>query len=669
MTSSRTLINLALSDGSADTVNSPIANLNSVSSDLLVQSQTTARYEKTEDMPEYHDDHPDVVTVKNKIIKLCQTRFKHTDVSGLKAPLDVYIKQALEHFIKECIEVFSFLETENNNHSIIYYANALPWAVKRSVEIVAGLDPFYLVNRTINVNNASLTKDKVDYTTIINNMAGKALDKSKLARATTKVYFPTCYGYGNDDKNTEEGLYQKFFSTTKKFLESGILPENMYVYFGPYEPVGYSVAEAEVMGKEVLQEFLMNTADYLKAKNLNLLVHKDNNNLFPINGLIAANWVESAKYKCAKNIFFTLFVDPNNADLLVKFKDDIYKYLLPKINKSKQKAAMTSPKALIEHLSPTKNEPNTSLVEAKLKALKSQLEKDLSLYESFTPQGKIETISKYIAQGFSLINNHKELTNQDQIELLNYFIKMSVCYFKELELESWALNTVLNRLLEIVGEFGLLEKLEAQYGSYRVSEIVKAIKYQLCPLEMCVENFIKGIKVIEAQNDKDVSNKHRLATDLVRDTLDSLKNTAKIISAMPTYRLYVPILIVVISSPLFNTINLNSHSLLSFMKKEKKYTKEHFPIRRKLIIELRTLARWATACWSWKTSRSVDFLYVESPNNEKLTDLLGRHLCPLPISKKEDITNSASALVGLRDELTAFANEEFPSFKTSSLRI
>ena len=349
MTASRTLINIAFSEGSANTASSPIADLNSGSNNLRAQPQVTVL---DEGKAVYNEDHPAVVAVKDNLIQICRKRLQHYDLSDLNLSLDDHVKQSLEHFIKECIEVISWLEKDNNNHSVIYYANTLPACVKKATELLIKLDLTSFSSKTIHLDKTFLKETQVDFTNIKKNMAGETLKGLQLTPSTTKVYLPTCYGYGDEDK--EDGLYQQLFATIKKFLNSGILPENIFVYFGPYEPVGYSIEEREIREEQVLQDLLLNAANFLKAQKINVLVYKDKYKLFPKKGLTPTDWVDSAEYKHAQNVFYQLFVEPKNADLHDKFRFDVINYLKPKFDKLKSKALVVLPQEKNQHASDAK---------------------------------------------------------------------------------------------------------------------------------------------------------------------------------------------------------------------------------------------------------------------------------------------------------------------------
>ena len=352
MTTSRIQITMAMSEGSANTTNSPAVSMNSVVDNLLVYPQFAVSEDNKEEKAAYNEEHPNVLAVKDTLLQICRKRLQHYDLSDLNLSLDEYVKQTLEHFIKECMEVISWLEKDSNNHSILYYANTLPACVKKATELLTKLDPTYLSNKTINLDKTFLKEHKVDFANIKKNMAGETLKNLQLTPSTTKVYLPTCYGYGDEDK--EEGLYQQLFSTIKKYLNSGILPENIYVYFGPYEPVGYSIEEREIREEQVLQDLLLNTANYLRAQQINILIHKDKYKLFPTKGLTATDWVDSAEYKHATKVFYQLFANPKNADLHDNFRFDVISYLKPKFDKLKSKALVVLPEEKNRHASDEK---------------------------------------------------------------------------------------------------------------------------------------------------------------------------------------------------------------------------------------------------------------------------------------------------------------------------
>jgi hypothetical protein len=209
------------------------------------------------------DQQPKIDKNVRFLVRKCRTR--HEAIPAYN------IQISIQHIIKECIEVLSWIERKANELTFIYYENRLPDALKYVPGVIRNMDTSYFPGNTIFYNRESIrlplkVRSAFDGTTVTQD-ALLADPRPK------KVYISLCYG-ARGDKFTGEN----FESMVNYFIdEMGVLPANIHIYLGPVEDANETQARSQEIERDQLFAWLLSNSNFIREKRVKLIIYDARN--------------------------------------------------------------------------------------------------------------------------------------------------------------------------------------------------------------------------------------------------------------------------------------------------------------------------------------------------------------------------------------------------------
>jgi hypothetical protein len=309
----------------------------------------------------FDETHPHVIEAISTIIKKCSKELKKLKVNASD------IKITLNHFIKECIEVLSWLETNKDKISIIYYAYTLPESVDcviTSLGIIG--DPSYLPDKTFHIN-----KDSLKLTNTKSNLLGTTF-KTFPTDTISSVYVPICYASTGDTCDEQDKFKRSMQEVINTFVKDyKVSTKNIHPYLGPHDATTFIPSNNELRSEEeVLSEWLNENKRFFECHiGMKFLIHKDEYNVFP-NTALRVELSKSASHTKAKEIFYKMLCDGRiETKLHFQLYNDVNNKLKGKLEKSiKKQSSLPLGTPDVKVHTEEKKETQARAVESRFKA-------------------------------------------------------------------------------------------------------------------------------------------------------------------------------------------------------------------------------------------------------------------------------------------------------------
>jgi hypothetical protein len=224
------------------------------------------------------------------------------------------IKLSIIHFIRECIEVISWLQKEEDGYTIFFYAgDQLPKSLLYAVETAKEIDPSHHTERTLNLGINSFTMKKPVRMSFANTPVQH--NDIKAHGRNIQVYIPMSYAF-----NGAKSFKDMVTIINKLSAQNNLAAENINIFLGPTEDASLSISKNKERRKVMINSWIDATRKlFSDDMRIKLLVHENydirNDNI----ELVEAEWYRSNEIKKAKKTFISILNNyPVLGSLLVK---------------------------------------------------------------------------------------------------------------------------------------------------------------------------------------------------------------------------------------------------------------------------------------------------------------------------------------------------------------